>query len=201
MSRRGMTLLELIVGLAITGVTAAVGYGVFASMVDHQARAEAEGDGVARAAAARRMVIQWLTGARLLVDEAGPPFQGLDGVYQDVPDDELTFLTEAAGPEAYGQTVIRLHIDRDSVTPEQGLTAELTPWRGARAERVEIEPRAAGLDVRYLTRMLGGAEWLPSWISSTVLPVGIEVTLLLVPGDSLPPLLRLPLVVPIGSGR
>jgi hypothetical protein len=194
-----MTLLELVVGLTVSGVTVSAGYAAFSSMVDHRARAEAQIDEVARSADGRRMLIGWLEGARLQVDQNGPLFRGLDGVYRGLPDDELSFLTTLPGSAGAGEPVVRLHIDRDSLTPERGLIAELS--RHAGTERIEIEPRAAGLDFRYSTNALGQIEWLPSWISSTVLPLGVEVRVLPEPGDSLPALFRLPIVVPIGAGR
>ena len=196
-----MTLLELMVALTITGFTMTAGYGAFASIIDHRARAESQIEAVTRAAAQRRVLAEWLGGARLTVDQDGPQFQGLDGAYETRPDDELTFLTTGATPLGAAETVVRLYIDRDSLTPERGLMAELSTRQGSVRERVEIEAHADALDLRYVTRMLGHAEWLPSWISSTVLPVGVELTLTPQPGDTLPPLLRLPITVPLGSTR
>lgn len=196
-----MTLLELVVGLTIAGVVAAMGYGTFASLIDQRTRAEASTEAITEAAAARRLLAGWLAGARLLLQEAGPPFRGLDGAYEGVPDDELTFLTAAGNPARSDETLVRLYIDRDTLTPQRGLTAELSAWRSTELERVEIEPRAAGLDARYLTHMLGRTEWLPSWISSTVLPVGIELEILAAAADTLPPLLQMPIAVSVGSGR
>jgi prepilin-type N-terminal cleavage/methylation domain-containing protein len=201
MSRRGMTLLELIVGLTITGTTMTAGYGALASILDHRSAAEAKIDAISRSAAERRMLLAWLESARLTVDQDGPPFRGLDGTYHDLPDDELTFLTTADTPVGARESVVRLYVDRDTLTPERGLTAELSTWRSLRRDLVEIEPRAAGLELRYTTRMLGRGEWLPSWISSTVLPAGVELTLSPGQGDTLPPLLRLPITAAIGGGR
>lgn len=201
MSRRGMTLLELIVGLTITGTVVTAGYGALASIVDHSAAAEERIDSLSRAAAQRATLLDWLEGARLTVDQDGPQFRGLDGVAGATPDDELTFLTTAATPLAAAESVVRLYVDRDTLTPERGLTAELWTWRSLRRTRVELEPRVGGLDIRFATRMLGRSEWLPSWISSTVLPAGVELVLSPQEGDSLPPLLRLPIVAPIGGGR
>jgi prepilin-type N-terminal cleavage/methylation domain-containing protein len=196
-----MTLLELLVGLTVGAVVAGVGYGTFASVIDHRTKADAQAQTVIRAANARRLLTGWLSGARLLVQEAGPPFRGLDGVYDGVPDDELTFLTGVGSLGRPGETLVRLHIDRDTLTAERGLTAELSAWSSSAVERVQIEPHAVGLDARYLTHMLGSTEWLPSWISSSVLPVGIELEILGAVDDTMPPLLRLPIVVSIGSGR
>jgi hypothetical protein len=49
--------------------------------------------------------------------------------------------------------------------------------------------------------VLGGPRWLPSWISTTALPDGLRLELSPAPGDSLPALLRLPLLVPLGNAR
>lgn len=196
-----MTLLELVVALTITGITVTAGYGALASILDHRAAADARMDAVTRAAARRRMLVAWLRGARVTQDQNGPSFRGLDGTFQGQPDDELSFLTTAETPSGAGETVVRLFIDRDILTAEDGLTADLSVWRGAQNERVEIEPSAGGLDFRYATHMLGREEWLPSWISSTVLPAAAELVVLARPNDSLPGLLRLPITAPIGAGR
>ena len=201
MSRRGMTLIELMVGLTITGTVLAAGYGALASLVDHRAAADARTDALARSAAERRTLLDWLEGARLTVDQDGPQFRGLDGTAGAEPDDELTFLTTAATPLGAAESVVRLYVDRDTLTPERGLTAELWTWRSLLRSRVELEPRVTGLELRYATRMLGRSEWLPSWISSTVLPAGVEITLDAAQGDTLPALLQLPIVAPIGSGQ
>jgi prepilin-type N-terminal cleavage/methylation domain-containing protein len=201
MNRRGMTLLELMVGLTVTGLVLSAGYAAFSSVTDHRARAEAATGAISHAAAARRTLSRWLEGARLTVDDGGPPFQGLDGVHDGLPDDELTFLTTTGGHPGVMETVLRLYVDRDSATPERGLSAELSELRATTLRRVEVEPAAISLDFRYFTRMLGHGEWLASWISSTVLPVGVELRLGAAKGDSLPALLRLPVAVPLGSRR
>jgi prepilin-type N-terminal cleavage/methylation domain-containing protein len=200
-ARRGMTLIELVVGLTVTGMATAAGYGIFAALVDQRDRVEQQINTVSRSAAARRMLVTWIQGARLTIEESGPPFRGMDGVYEHVPDDELSFLTTAPTPIEARETVVRLYVDHDRLTPEQGLTAELSAWPAARVERVEIEPHAAGLNFRYFTRMLGSSEWLPSWISSTVLPAGVELTLSAGTHDTLPSLLRFPIVLPVGNDR
>ena len=198
-SRSGMTLLELVVGLTITGMALSAGYGALASLVDHGDRATRMLDALSRAAAERRALREWLEAARVTVEESGPPFRGLDGIDGRRPNDELTFLTTARTPLGVGGTVVRLYIDRDTLTPERGLVAEFTHWPDRDRQRLEIEPRADALDCRYLTRMLGHAEWLPSWISTTVLPAAVELRLEPAPGDTLPPLLARPLVVPLGN--
>lgn len=204
MNRSGMTLMELVVGLTISGLVLSVGYAAFHSVLDHRERADEVTGALARAATQRRTLVSWLAGARLTVEEGGPEFRGLDGVEGEawrMPDDELSFLTNAPTPLGSGHTIVRLSIDRDEDTPERGLVAELREWRGLRTERVEIEPGAAGLDLQYLSGIGGERRWLPSWISSSVLPLGVQLSLVPPQGDSLPPMLRLPVLVPLGGGR
>jgi hypothetical protein len=100
-----------------------------------------------------------------------------------------------------GETLVRLYVDRDAATPEQGLTAVFAEWRGSAIRRVELDRSIAGLDARYLSHLMGKSVWLPSWVSSTVLPAGVELRFLPPPGDTLAPLLQLPLVVPLRSGQ
>lgn len=199
--RRGMTLLELVVGLTITAAALTAGYGALASMVDHRGRALAAADSIARAATVRRDLVKWIAGARLVPGSGGAPFRGLDGIRDDLPNDELSFLTRAPTPLGRGEVAVRIHLDQDEKTPERGLLVEFMAWHGTETYRIELEPRAAGLDFRYFSRIMGDEGWQPSWISSTLLPAGVEMTLLPAPGDTLAPLLSLPIVVPFGAGR
>ncbi len=192
-----MTLLEIVVALAIAGAVVAAGYAAFASITDHRRRADGATETVARAAAIRESLRGWIAGARLSPEESGPPFRGIDGVHRDHPDDVVAFLTSAPTPLGGGLAILRLGIDRDDETPERGLVVELAEWRGAAATRVEIEPRAVGLDIRYLSGLAGRDAWLPSWISSSLLPRAVELRILAAPGDSLHPLLARPLRVPL----
>lgn len=198
-SERGMTLLEVVIGLTIVGMALAAGTAALASVVDHRARVDAVTGEVISAATARRTLIGWLAGARLRPEGGGPSFTGLDGTLDGRPDDELTFLTEADTPLGPGgETIVRLFVDRDKETATRGLTAEFREWRGSRSAVIAIDSAVTVLDIIYFTRIVAGHETLPSWVSSTLLPQGIEVRLSGV--DSLPvaPLLALPLRVPLG---
>jgi prepilin-type N-terminal cleavage/methylation domain-containing protein len=195
LTRQGMTLVELVVGLTITGLAFGAGYAAFASLLDHRERADSTTAATAREAAVRHALVSWLAGAVLVAEEHGPTFSGLDGRHGTVPDSELSFLTTAATPLNTGHTLVRLYIDRDEGTPEAGLVAELMEWRGVGTARIEIERRATGLHIRYLSSIHTGPSWLESWVSGSVLPAAVELTLLAAMPDSLPPLLRLPVLV------
>ncbi len=201
MSRSGMTLIEALIALIVTGIVLTLGYRAFASVIDHRRRADDATESVVRAAAIRESLRSWLAGARLVAQEGGPAFRGIDGTYGDMPDDAVTFLTGTRTPLGDVPAIMSLTIDRDDDTPESGLVAEFVEWRGTATARVQIEPLVVGLEIRYLSGVRGDPRWLPSWISSSVLPAGIELRLIAKPGDSLPPLLERPLLVPLVGTR
>ena len=200
-ARAGMTLLELVIALVVAATAMAAGYSALGSMVDHRARAVHATDAIARGAAVRWMLESWLIGARL-TPEGSVTFRGLDGETMDhMPDDELTFLTTAPTPLGAAETVVHLSVERDSQPPNRGLVADLSVWNGLGARRVVIDSMATGLTLRYVTGVLGQRQAVPSWISSSVLPAGVILTLTAAHGDSLTDALRLPIVVPLRGGR
>jgi hypothetical protein len=196
-----MTLLELLVGLTVTGLTLTAGFGALGMLGERRERLEAATGAVARAAGVRAGIAAWIGGARLVAEEGGPNFRGLDGIRAGTPDDDLTFLTTATTPLGVGESIVRLYVDRDTATAERGLTAVFAEWRGAGVVRLELDSTVVGLDVRFLSGVLGRRAWLPSWVSSSLLPAAVEVRLLAQAPDSLAPLLRLPILVPLRSGQ
>ena len=198
--RRGLTLIELLVALSITGLVMASGYGALSVMMDHRARVMTATDAVASAGAKRRMLEGWLRGARLNI-YGDATFEGLHGVDADRPDDALTFLTSAPTPLSAQETLVRIYIDSDDNTPERGLTVALTDRKGGATRRIEVDPRATALDIRYLSGVFGKRTWLDSWASTTVLPSAVRITMSSEDPDSLPSLLRPAIIVPLGSGQ
>jgi prepilin-type N-terminal cleavage/methylation domain-containing protein len=197
--RSGMSLVELVVGLAITGLMLAAGYAAFGSILDHRERATESTLRLAREAAVRQTIVGWLAGARVTGEAAGPGFSGIDGLHGNVPDAELRILTAGATPSGSGAIVVRLFIERDDASSQRGLVAEVSAWAGEWSERIELERRAVGLEIRYLSSAAGPRQWLPSWISSSVLPAGVELRLVAATADTLPPLLALPILVAYGG--
>jgi len=55
--------------------------------------------------------------------------------------------------------------------------------------------------VHYLSGMIGARRWLPSWVSTTLLPLGAQISVVAAAGDSLPPLFQLPITLSFESGR
>lgn len=196
MSRPGTTLLELIVGLVLMSAALAAGYSAFNGVADQRERAVFAMNATAREALVRRTIGDWLRGARVTVDDDGPPFVGTDGIREGRSDDEVAFLTTAPTLAGITEGYVRLFIDRDPETPERGLVAELSEWRGPRLERIELVPEATALDVRYLSGP-PNRFWVPSWISSSAVPVGVEIILAAAPDDPLPRLLRRPILAAV----
>ena len=200
--RSGMTLVELVVALAISGLVMTSGYAAFSTMADRRATATTVIDDVARAAAIRATLAAWVTGAELTIEDDAVLFRGLDGVRNGLPDDELTLRTNATAAANARAGTIRLYVDRNDSTPERGLVAELSSGlSGSPRKLVELDGVVTTLDVRYLSGLHGARDWSTSWVSTTVLPLGVEIRLTSAPTDSLAPLLRLPLLVALEGAR
>ena len=215
--------MEVVVAMTVASVALAAGYGALATLVDRGDRADAVAGAAVHVAVLRQTLTEWLATTRVSGDVAAPSFEGLDGEHDDAPDDVVTFLTAARTPIDVRETVVVLYIDRDDATPERGLVAALAPWHGVAApaaalqhvsrpqaatreeativRRLELVPQATSLDIQYRSGLLDDARWLPSWISSTVPPSGIELRIGARDPETLPPLLRLPLRVPVRSVR
>lgn len=201
MRRAGMTLMELVVALTITVMILAAGYAAFGTAIDRRQVATAILEKDLAAASVRSSIESWLAGIRLPGGSSQPVFNGADGTFGDEADDEITFLTSAPTPLGDGLALVSLYVDRDSTTVERGLVAEVSAWMGSARTRIELIPDAVGLDVRYRSRLLGGRDWHPSWISSSILPMGVELRIRGSGSAPLHPLLTYPIRVPIQGGR
>jgi hypothetical protein len=100
-----------------------------------------------------------------------------------------------------------MYIDRDPFTPEEGLVAEFTALNQpvdsvlmvVVSKKMEISARIMGLEVQLLdptTRL-----WVSPLDVGTSAPTGLRVVLHPAWNDSLPPLLRLPFIYPMGTTR
>jgi prepilin-type N-terminal cleavage/methylation domain-containing protein len=203
-AHRGLTLLELVVALTLTGIALATGYAAFGTLADRRLTEATRSNEDARASGIRRTLRDWIAGTRVVSGEA-VTFRGLDDAgpraFGEPANDEITFLTSARTPLGEGITEVRLFIDRSDSTTERGLVADLAEWRGTRTMRIQLAPEIEGLDARYLSDILGARQWLPGWVSNTVLPAAVELRLQARTGVRLHPLLALPATVPLEGGR
>src|SRR3954463_8160242 len=76
--KRGMTLMELVVAIALTGMMAAAGAATFASIIDHRRVIRESTVETERAAALRELVRTWIAAGNLQIQQGGGP-RGLGG--------------------------------------------------------------------------------------------------------------------------
>lgn len=206
MGQAGVTLIELAVGLTIGAAVLSAAYGALAVALDRREAALAAVERDLAAAAVRTSLRSWLESARVPAESSDPLFSGADGAYEGLPDDRLSFVTSASTPLGSALTSVVLYVDRDPETPEEGLVAMFDEWLGTRRLRLELVSDAVGLDVRYRSALLTGRPWHPSWISTTLMPAGVELTLhaeadQAMREQSVHPVLLYPLRVALPGGR
>lgn len=205
MNRPGFTMVEVLVALVAAGLLAATAHRGLAILADLETRAAASRERVLRAAAVRLQLTSWLRAAYVRTESDGgsdaPPFEGQDRFAQDgKPDDVVAFVTLAPGPFHGGVARVRLGIDHDPATSMTGLVARVSQERASAGPTAELAlvPDATGLNARYRFDRGSGAEWFDGWLSTVQLPEAIELQVL---GDSVPAMLRIPIVLPLGGGR
>lgn len=166
-ARRGMTLMELVIGLAITGMMATAGAAAFTSIVDHRETVRKANAATERAAALREMIRLWIMNGNVRIDIGGGP-RGLTRAAQatrvtmrtgnTVVDltpaknsgDQVTIVTSAINPSLMPNMAIRLYIDVDDNTPEKGLTMEYQPNPQSSLTRRMLDSTINALTLEYL---------------------------------------------------
>lgn len=201
-ARRGATVLELAIALAIASLMCVTGYEALTTVIAHRQREQDAIADLRRAADTRRTLLAWLEGATV-IERAGADFQGIHRENRGAPDDELLFLTTAPTALGDGYAIVRLFVDRDDATPERGLTAELRQWGGARISRIELDRDVVSLRIRYFTGLLGEAKWIDTWVSSSLVPQAVQLTLdtSRSRGATLHSLLALPITAGLEGGQ
>jgi prepilin-type N-terminal cleavage/methylation domain-containing protein len=218
-TRRGMTLMELVIGIAITGMMAAVGAGTFATIIDHRKTIRNATIDTERAAALRDMVRSWLivgtpvytTGATAaqggrggapVATNTNPTNTGTNGTGITAAvssSDELTVSTQAATPANVPITQrLRIFIDADPTTPETGLTIEYQANPQTPLQRRQIEPAVGALKVEILDSV-SGRWYAMSDASALTGRIALRFTMLPPDKGTLPPLLQLPIMIRLGQ--
>jgi prepilin-type N-terminal cleavage/methylation domain-containing protein len=203
-SRRGFTLVELLVALVVSALVVSVAFRAVTVAADATARLRVDQRGVLRSGAARAQLDLWLRAATLL--DGAEPFVGRDGTQRDGPPvDEVTFAVGDGGALRPGPQRIHLWIGQDSAGMRSGLLAELTALDGRSsvvAETLLVAPGAAGVRIRYLGRFAGRVGWAGEWASSARLPAAVQLRLV-PPGattrQALAPILTVALTVPLSQ--
>lgn len=212
-ARRGMTLMELVIGLAITGMMAAAGAGAFASIIDHRRVIRQASASTERATALREMIRSWVLGGNIFFQQGGGP-RGLNtrAVQQSLRSsagagnfaavsaaqaagDEVSFTTSALNPSLRGNVRIRMFVDGDANTPEKGLTIEYQPNAQQPLVRRMLDSTIDTLIVELLDQRMN--RWIRSSEAATATPRAVRLTL----RSSLPqsPVLGVPMLYTITS--
>jgi type II secretory pathway pseudopilin PulG len=210
-----MTLMELVIGLAITGMMAAAGAGAFSSIIDHRRVIREASASMERAAALREMIHSWLVVGNVQIQQGGGPRGFLRGVVSaarpstgsgnnvaavsaaQAVGDEVSFTTTALNPSLLAAVRIRLYIDGDENTPEKGLTIEYQPNLQMPLVRKMLDSTIDTLKVEFLDTRTG--RWFRSSEAATIRPRAVRLTLLGGEHGQLPPILSLPMIFPIGT--
>jgi prepilin-type N-terminal cleavage/methylation domain-containing protein len=189
--RSGMTLMELVIALAITGLMAAGGAAAFGSIIDHRKIIRDASVSTERAGALREMLESWISAGDIRIQIGGVPRGLARGVGSTQPSrsgmsvaavsaaqaagDELRFTTTALNPSLMGNVQMRLYIDGDANTPEKGLAIEYQPNLQQPLVRKMLDSTIDTLHVEFLDRRTG--RWFGSDQVATIDPRATRVTL------------------------
>ena len=225
-ARRGMTLMELVVALAITGMMAAMGAATFSSIIDHRRIILSSTGELERASALRDQIRTWMLSGTVQVVTGGAsrglgrassitannvtfsannssasPIASGSGVSAITAavagGDEITFVTTAPNPANAPSVRMRLFIDVDESTPETGLTLEYQPSTSTPLKRIQLEPTIGVLKVEFLDQRTN--QWFESMQGAAVTPIAVRLSMQPYDGGRLPGILQLPMIFPIGS--
>jgi prepilin-type N-terminal cleavage/methylation domain-containing protein len=215
--RSGMTLMELVIGLAITGMMAAAGAGAFTSIIDHRNQIRDGSRTTERAEAFREMLRSWIYAGTIQLQRGGGPRVGTafttrttasattaaggmnnlsTSTAAQAAGDELAFTTTALNPSLLGNVRIRLYVDADNNTPETGLSIEYQPNAQLPMVRRMLDSTIDSLKVEYLDSRTG--KWYPSAETATITPIAVRLSLHSTDSTA-SPLLGLPMLFAIGN--
>jgi prepilin-type N-terminal cleavage/methylation domain-containing protein len=168
--RSGFTLVEVMVGMVVTGVVALLVYGATRTAADTQARL-ADGRVAARGEMAwRAFVADAVRDARSGRDYDEPTFLVQDGVDPDGhPADRLVLVTTTSMPPLAIGADWRVSI----AAGREGLVAEATPLGRSTPRRTVWAPEdLTGMDVQALA----GGRWVNAWPGEPSLPRAVRIT-------------------------
>lgn len=214
-ARTGMTLLELVIAITILAMMATGGAAAFATIIDRQETIRTASAEVERAAALRETLRQWIVQGEPQIQQGGVP-RGARGVAATQlanlaragssqagvtaaasTGNELTVTTNAPNPLMAANVRIRIFVDADDNTPEQGLTIEYQASAQTPLMRRELDRSVGDLAVEFFDQRTG--RWIASTEASTGQPIALRIAMLPAEGVSLPRLLTLPLTIVFGE--
>jgi prepilin-type N-terminal cleavage/methylation domain-containing protein len=206
-ARRGMTLMELMVGLVLMAVMATTGVAAFGSIIDHRRIIKESTVGMERASALRDQLRVWIGSGTVLIQTGGVP--NIGGRASAAPSamstisaaaatgDELTVNTSAQNPANSPTARMRFFIDGDDATPERGLTVEYQASTQAPLQRRQLEATIGGLKVEFLDQRTN--RWHPASEAATIQAIAVRVSMQPMDGYQLPAILQVPMVFKMGT--
>jgi prepilin-type N-terminal cleavage/methylation domain-containing protein len=216
--RSGMTLMELVIALTILTIMATAGGVAFSTIIDRQETIRTASAEVERGAALRETVRQWVLQGEILVQRGNLPRGGASGrfSFQAVnpaqgrgqqtgvtaaasTGPELTVNTTAPNPLNAGTVTIRLFVDADQATPEQGLTIEYRAGGNTASPlmRRQLDASVGEMTLEFYDYRTN--RWLDYTQVSTIEPIAVRITMLPAEGVTIARTLQLPLTIVFGE--
>jgi type II secretory pathway pseudopilin PulG len=212
-ARRAMTLMELTVTLTITALVTAAGAAALTTIIDERRIISESNLPIERAAALRDMIRSWITAGTIQVSTStitnngtstttirpitsatSPGGTGLTAAV--ATGDEVSFATNALTPGTGPSTRVRMFIDGDPNTVEEGLTIEYQARANSPLARKQLEPMIGGMIVEYFDNRT--KQWFGASQVATIQPIAVRITFQSYdesnPAYALSPLLRVPFV-------
>jgi len=173
MTRRGFTLLELLVSIVVTSVVALLVYGAADAGFTTRGRLDRQRRELQTGRAVRALLHEALRNAR-------PATRADDGAFvledrrdaRGRPADRLTFVASGGFPPLTddSQWTVSVELGDSGVT----ISAEPRGVRGARSRQLARVAGATGVNVRV--REMNGSAWAERWEYLSIVPAGVEVT-------------------------
>ena len=117
-ARRGMTLMELVIGLAITGMMTAAGAGAFESIISHRKVIRDAAVTTERAVALREMVRGWLSTGQVQIQQGGGP-RGLTRGAATAASPGMSSTSSVSAAQAAGDEISFTTSAASSATPRR----------------------------------------------------------------------------------
>ena len=173
MSRKGFTLLELLIAIVLAGIVALLVYGAAAVGTDTQLRITEARRGIAANNAFRATLVDALRNARAASYRSEPLLELEDRVDPDgLPRDRLSFITAGGGPPLTPDSEWAVTLESEG----SSLRLLARAVGVVRAPTVVMSlPDATGLDVLLLTPG-PFSEWVDYWGSYDPLPRAARLT-------------------------
>ena len=205
--------MELVVAIALTGMMATAGAATFASIIDHRRAIKESTVATERAAALRELVRTWIVSSSIQIQQGGGP-RGLTSTGRGGSSaslitggvtaaaqtgDELTFTTSAMTPAPSANTRVRLFVDGDPNTEEQGLSIEYQGSNATPLRRMQLDSTVGVMTVEYLDNRTG--RWYAATQAATIQPIALRLAFAAVEGDSIPRLLQVPFIFRMGDAQ